>query len=181
MSVVPKIVFFGCVAVVSVAAGTALSKKAYDKRLDRPSSGFTYAVDHFKNEGIAVLGSQIQRGSKVVIAAREITSGSLLEAIRQAKMKGVKIRVLLDGTKNSVPTRGALGFLRAHGIETRITQAPMNNQFILIDSKALFLSSAPWTPDASKQDGFLHLLASEIAGIKVQRLFEDAWREARNV
>jgi phosphatidylserine/phosphatidylglycerophosphate/cardiolipin synthase-like enzyme len=84
--------------------------------------------------------------SQILVAAREITSRKLLEALRTRAVTGVEVEFLLSpGVDNEGTIRWITG---NHAGRVYVDSQPLADQLMVIDGHKVILTSLPFTADA---------------------------------
>jgi phosphatidylserine/phosphatidylglycerophosphate/cardiolipin synthase-like enzyme len=84
--------------------------------------------------------------SQILVAAREISSRRLLEALRTRAVAGVDVEFLLSP---DVDNRGAIRWITGHHAgRVYVDSQPLADQLLIIDGNKVILTSLPFTADA---------------------------------
>jgi len=84
--------------------------------------------------------------SQILVAAREISSRKLLEALRTKAMRGVDVEFLLSP---DVDNQGTIRWIREnHAGRVYIDSQSMDDQLVVIDGDKVLWTSLPFTADA---------------------------------
>jgi phosphatidylserine/phosphatidylglycerophosphate/cardiolipin synthase-like enzyme len=84
--------------------------------------------------------------SQILVAAREISSRKLLEALRTRAMAGVDVEFLLSP---DVDNRGTIRWITGNNAgPVYIDSQPLADQLLIIDGNKVILTSLPFTADA---------------------------------
>jgi phosphatidylserine/phosphatidylglycerophosphate/cardiolipin synthase-like enzyme len=84
--------------------------------------------------------------SQILVAAREISSRKLLEALRTRAIGGVEVEFLLSP---DVDNRGTIRWItECHAGRVYIDSQPLADQLLIIDGNKVILTSLPFTADA---------------------------------
>ncbi len=126
----------------------------------------------------AIDGSQ----SSIDVAVYNLTARELAEALRAAKIRGVRIRVLVDRERLEAGLSSIRG-LRASGIAVRSLGVPeqslMHHKFAIFDDRLLVTGSYNWTNSAehANYENLLVLDDPELVA-RFQQEFLRLWRKA---
>jgi len=84
--------------------------------------------------------------SQILVAAREISSRKLLEALRSRAMGGVDVEFLLSPDMDN---RGTVRWITGnHAGRVYVDSQPLADQLLIIDGNKVILTSLPFTADA---------------------------------
>jgi phosphatidylserine/phosphatidylglycerophosphate/cardiolipin synthase-like enzyme len=84
--------------------------------------------------------------SQILVAAREISSRKLLEALRTRAMSGVEVEFLLSP---DVDNRGTIRWITGNQAgRVYVDSQPLADQLLIIDGNKVILTSLPFTSDA---------------------------------
>ena len=88
----------------------------------------------------------------ILIAMFSLSDRELMEAVIRAHLRGVRVRVLLDGGAGQ--GCGPWARLLACGIPVLVEQAPglMHHKFVVIDRRVVITGSYDWTEEANERN-----------------------------
>ncbi|MGC8501416.1 phospholipase D family protein [Desulfurella sp.] len=122
------------------------------------------------------------------VAMYSFTSRPLAQSLINAKKRGVKVRLLLDGEWNSPKNKySKVEYLLKNGINIRFAKAHkyydrygiMHNKFAIFDDKIVETGSLNWTAQAPKanDENVLVIDRVDIANV-YKKQFEELWNQA---
>lgn len=141
------------------------------------------------NEPIEKIASLIDHSKKSIdVAMYSFTSRPLAQSLINAKKRGVKVRILLDGEWNSPKNRySKVEYLLKNGMDVRFAKAHkyydrygiMHNKFAIFDDKIVETGSLNWTAQAPKanDENMLVIERADIANV-YKKQFEELWNQA---
>ncbi|HZX19624.1 MAG TPA: phospholipase D-like domain-containing protein [archaeon] len=117
--------------------------------------------------------------NSVQVAMYAFTSHELFEALKEAKERGVEVKVILDRLP-ATSKYSQKQNLTESGISTRIMlQKTMHNKFVVIDNELVLTGSFNWTSNADeKNDENLVFLADKKIASQYSEEFFELWIEA---
>jgi hypothetical protein len=183
MGAVTRWIFIVIATLSCLVGGTSLSMWVSDRILRQPTNEFAFAVDFLHNGGLVTFAKQIGNArEEVLVCASEIASKAMLDALSDASRRGVKVRIILDGKKNTMEEGSPLSYLaRNKAGAIWVTPRPLYAQFLLIDNRVLFSTASPWTTGASKELSPAFLVRNRGAGAQVREFFDEMLKDARRV
>jgi len=121
------------------------------------SAGLAFGSEAYFSPGGGIQAQIIRRvhlaRSTIDIAMYSFTSGALAQALADAHVRGVKIRVIRDASQ-SHNKHDENAFLRAHGIDVREIKGKgrgiFHDKFAIFDDKLLETGSFNWTANGEK-------------------------------
>ena len=110
------------------------------------------------------------------------TSRPIVQAMDQAKARGVAIRVLLDkGQETQKYAKGRYFINKGISVKYDTGSGLMHNKVGIIDGKVLFTGSFNWTAQAEKNNAENLLVIEDTVLInKYQERFDYLWLKGRN-
>lgn len=159
----------------------ALTNTAYARDIEvyftpsfEPIDKIVYLIDHSKKS--------------IDVAMYSFTSRPLAQSLINAKKRGVKVRILLDGEWNSPKNRySKVEYLLKNGMDMRFAKAHkyydrygiMHNKFAIFDDKIVETGSLNWTAQAPKanDENVLIIDRADIANV-YKKQFEELWNQA---
>ncbi len=141
---------------------------------DVPIEKIIYLIDHSKKS--------------IDVAMYSFTSRPLAQSLINAKKRGVKVRLLLDGEWNSPKNKfSKFSYLIKNGLDVRLAKAHkyydrygiMHNKFAIFDDKIVETGSLNWTAQAPKanDENVLIIDRTDIANV-YKKHFEELWNQA---
>jgi len=141
---------------------------------DVPIEKIIYLIDHSKKS--------------IDVAMYSFTSRPLAQSLINAKKRGVKVRVLLDGEWNSPKNRfSKFEYLVKNGLDVRLAKPHkyydrygiMHNKFAVFDDKIVETGSLNWTAQAPKanDENVIIIDRADIANV-YKKQFEELWKQA---
>lgn len=118
--------------------------------------------------------------SEITIAMFTWTRTDIIDALIQAKKRGIKVQIVLDRRASEGGSQKAYELLVREGFDVRLSLGPqlMHHKFMLIDKKRLFFGSVNWTAGgfAHNRDILLYLpLLTEHQEQTMQTLWNNLW------
>jgi len=184
MSVAFRWIFIIAAVAACIGGGISLSMWVTDRLLTRPTEEFAFAVDGLAHGGLTTFAKQIsQAKEEILVCASEISSKAVIDALCDASRRKIRVRILMDGSRNRDATEGtSLGYMvRNKAGEIRATEGPLHAQFLLIDERLLFCTAAPWTTSATKEISPAFLTRSRGAGKLTRDYFETLFNQALTI
>lgn len=135
---------------------------------------------------VALIG---QARETIDLAAYELTSKPIINALAQAAERGVKIRIYLDRSKmrgfQNVPNHNWLGLapLRQPGVEIKVKRrgALMHLNTYAVDGRILRTGSSSFEPsDMKRYDSDMVIVNSESQAQDFTRHFDELWIRSGN-
>lgn len=141
---------------------------------DVPIEKIIYLINHSKKT--------------IDVAMYSFTSRPLAQSLINAKKRGCKVRVLLDGDWNNPKNKfSKFAYLIKNGLDIRFAKAHkyydrygiMHNKFAIFDDKIVETGSLNWTAQAPKanDENVLIIDRADIANI-YKKQFEELWNQA---
>lgn len=122
------------------------------------------------------------------VAMYSFTSRPLAQSLINAKKRGVKVRVLLDGEWNNPKNKfSKFAYLIKNGLDIRFAKAHkyydrygiMHNKFAIFDDKIVETGSLNWTAQAPKANDENVLIIDRIDIANVyKKQFEELWKQS---
>ncbi len=116
--------------------------------------------------------------TEVVAAVYSINNGRIVAALKAAKARGVRVRVLTDRTQAAGPSSKVIDLVDA-GVPLRVHSKHKieHNKFVVVDSKVAINGSFNWTEPASKVNSENCAVMPEPNAVaSYQGRFEQLWR-----
>lgn len=129
----------------------------------------------------AVVSAMNQANESIDIAMYYLSSAPIAHAIVRAKLRDVRIRLVLDQGQE-IESASKSGYLIGHGLEVRyhLGFGLMHNKFAIIDRKYLITGSFNWTQTAQERNEENMLILQDQAVIsQYQQRFEYLWNTSR--
>lgn len=126
-----------------------------------------------------IISKLIDRSKSMLdICVFTITDNRITDSIKNAKSRGLTIRILTDNDKSN-DLGSDIDQLRATGIPVRMDTDPhhMHHKFAIFDQKLLLNGSYNWTRSASEHNQENIVLNSDASLIRTfKHQFEDMWK-----
>lgn len=167
-------IIFSVLFLVLINVAYARDIEVYFTPSDVPIEKIVNLIDHSKKS--------------IDVAMYSFTSRPLAQSLINAKKRGVKVRLLLDGEWNSPKNKySKFAYLIKHGIDIRFAKPHryydrygiMHNKFAIFDDKIVETGSLNWTAQAPKanDENVLIIDRPDIANI-YKKQFEELWNQA---
>ncbi len=167
-------IIFSIILLVLANSAYARDIEVYFTPSEVPIEKIIYLINHTKNS--------------IDVAMYSFTSRPLAQSLVNAKKRGVKVRILLDGEWNSPKNRySKVEYLLKNGMDVRFAKAHkyydrygiMHNKFAIFDDKIVETGSLNWTAQAPKanDENVLIIDRSDIANV-YKKQFEELWNQA---
>jgi phosphatidylserine/phosphatidylglycerophosphate/cardiolipin synthase-like enzyme len=128
-----------------------------------------------------VLDTLKQARQQLDVAAYSFTSKVIAEAVRDAKQRGVVVRVIADAEENS-GKYSVVTFLANQGVNVRISNryASMHNKFIIADQQTVQTGSFNYSASANKRNAENVLVLKDVPALAntYSQEFNRLWAEA---
>lgn len=129
------------------------------------------------NCGAKILEAIEQARESIDVAMYSFTNRILAQGLVRAHLRGVKVRVFMDGEAHE-QRYSKSDYLIRNGIEVRFENGKglMHNKFCIIDDNIVFTGSFNWTVYADlRNDENLAIIKSEEAAKIYKDKFEELW------
>lgn len=129
---------------------------------------------------------------QILVAMYIFTDRELAQTLVQAANRGVKIKIVMDGTKTNEIKYSKHRFLDSRGIELKLDKTHiskdgkyrgiMHHKFAIIDNKILINGSYNWTHSAEELNAENILIVKEAPEILYQFIdeFKKLWEQSEN-
>ena len=119
--------------------------------------------------------------STIDIAIFDFTNGVIAQSLKEAKDRGVKIRIIMD-SKQAKGQHNEYNFFKNNGFEVKLMTGKgkgiMHNKFIIFDGKLLMTGSYNISENAERYNYENALFISDVKVIeKYQSTFNQLWKD----
>ncbi len=117
--------------------------------------------------------------SSIDVAVYALNNSKLTEALKAARKRGVKVRILTDSLQAAGKSSSALEMNQSgQDIRLHSVNKIMHNKFAIFDGKTVETGSFNWTEAASKQNSENCIFLTDATAVaKFGSEFERLWRE----